>query len=111
MPSAKSETTTCAKRPLVLYFTGRLHPQGNGFAATCDHAPLVTQGIDEDEALTRMERAIELYLRTLDARGEVDMAVRAGKLQVRFADGSPQNWAGPRLQRVDSGFVAELAGV
>jgi hypothetical protein len=105
-----TEVAREAKRVVVLSFTGRFHQHGGKVFATCDHAALVTHGADEDEALDRMEGAIEIYVRTLDARGELDLALRSGKLQVSFAD-MQQDWAAPRLSKVDSGFVAQLATV
>jgi predicted RNase H-like HicB family nuclease len=93
----------------VFTFTGQFQKRGNVVFASCDHAPIVTHGADEDEALDRLEQAITLYLQTLVARGEIELAVQRGKLRVAKGEVPTSGLILPRLDKVDSGFVAEMA--
>jgi predicted RNase H-like HicB family nuclease len=97
------------KHGVFLSFTGQFHEEGGVVFATCDHAGIVTHGATREEALQRMPRAIALYVRTLVERGEFELAVRTGKLRVRWVEVEPQGWDAPRLTTVDDGFLAELA--
>ena len=94
---------------LIFKFFGKFHSEAGYVFATCEHAPLVTEGKDEDEALELMEEAIALYLRELAKRGAIEAAIIAGKLHVDVGHAPEQKRAVPRIERRDSGFVANVA--
>jgi hypothetical protein len=106
--------TSAIKQPVFL-FTGTLHSQDGRMVARCDHAPLVSSGNNEDEALAQMSRMIVVYLGGLAQRGELDAAIEAGKIHITVADapalGHSSDWAQPNLERVDGGFRARVPAV
>lgn len=99
------------RRRFILAFEGHWEQRGATVVAICDHAPLITHGADEDEALARMERAGELYLRTLLGRGELDIALVQGKVRVRLSEISGGDVLSARVEKQDHAFRAELATV
>jgi hypothetical protein len=106
--------TGAIKQPVFL-FTGRLYSQDGRMVARCDHAPLVSSGDNEDEALAQMSRMIVVYLGGLAQRGELDAAIEAGKVHITVADApalsQSSDWAQPSLERVDGGFRARVPAV
>jgi predicted RNase H-like HicB family nuclease len=98
----------------VLEFTGTFERTDEGLVfAVCNHAPLVAQGDDEDDALEHMKRVIRLYLSTLKTADQVNAAVEAGEIRIRLqkpmAANSHSAPTRPLLKIVkgDHGFKAE----
>ena len=106
LPSAEAPIM----RRVVFFFHGTFETQGGVVFAKCDHAPLVAHGVDQDQALERMDKVMAAYVSELARRGEIEAAILAGKLK---ADLSSIPADGPTFStnKENGTFTAELAGV
>lgn len=70
----------------VFEFRGTFEETDGILFAVCEHAPLVAQGSNEDDALEHMKRLITLYLHTLRSKGELNAAIDKGEVRVRILE-------------------------
>lgn len=101
-----------AAKRLVFTFTGKFEQQNGRVFAKCDHAPLLSYGADEDEALERLQHVMDAYLQMLDQRGEIDLAIQMGKVHVELvaapSDEPSPSWSIPRFGKSNSSFFAQM---
>lgn len=107
MPAAKAGT----KKVPMFYFTGRFEKVDEHIFAVCEHAPLVTQGKDPQDALEHMGDAIRIFLETLIAEEKFEAALRDGVVRFGYVDikrRQPRQRT-PRLKLVEQdGFEASI---
>jgi len=96
-------------RRVVFSFSGRFETHGGIVFAKCDHASLVAHGIDEDQALERMDRVMEEFVRELERRGEIEAALQQGRLRANLGTSLADRRA--LINREGRTFVRELAEV
>jgi hypothetical protein len=65
----------------ALIFSVHCEVQGELIFAVCDHAPLRTFGVSEDDAWKKMQQVARAYLELLQQRGELEAAIAAGLLR------------------------------
>lgn len=110
----KSEQGTTTGAPTmkraVISFTGGIEERDGRVFAKCDHAPILTYGDTADQALERMTRAIGVYVEMLADRGELALAIRAGRIQVDFTPlpGPTESWTKTLIEKVKERFVAQV---